>query len=352
MLIPNSELIQWVEAKSVRANARNCEHIWQIIDTFEHTGLVADSNSQSSRCIQNIVKVHREIITDAACAELEKIVIFGINAPQCDAFPMFYHETPCIIIFDGLLQLVRFNTDLQILIALLEEKIPDQKINVGGENMSIALAMSLAGHVALTESIDTGHQLIDITAVLGSNAIQRSEYGYGAAVIFYVLHELGHLTCGHLERGFISERMSIDTAVKEYINQNQKMEFEADSYALNCIHSDVRNPIISSLVFALGPFAFLETFRGSLDKNHPLTVNRIAELASQIEFPEEPELAEAVLSVVTSEVKRFERLAEDRRLSDGNIQQKIRNTMTLPMAHDTMNKVGKYIKENVGVLDF
>jgi hypothetical protein len=352
VLIPNSQLCQWVAESSVRANARNSEHIRQIIDTFEHTGLVADSNSEESRCIQNIAKVHREIIISPAFSELERTEIFGVAVPQCDAFPMYYKETPCIIVFDGLLQLVRFNTDLQILIALLNEKIPEETIEVNGEHMSIALAMSLAGHVALTESIDTGHQLMDITAVLGSNATQRSEYGYGAAVIFYVLHELGHIVCGHLEQGFVSERMSIDIAISEDINENQKMEFEADSYALSCIHPNVRNPIISSLVFALGPFAFLETFRGNLNKKHPLTVNRIAELARQVDFPEEPELAEAVLSVVTSEVNRFERLAEERRLNNGNIQKRIRNTMTLSMAYETMNKVGNHIKENFGTLDF
>ena len=352
MLIPNSQLCQWVAESSVRANARNSEHIRQIIDTFEHTGLAVDSNSEKSKCIQNIANAHRELIVGSAYSELERTVIFGVSAPQCDAFPMYYQETPCIIVFDGLLQLVRFNTNLQILIALLNEKVTEQTIDVNGERMSIALAMSLAGHVALTESIDAGHQLMDITAVFGPNAMQRSEYGYGAAVIFYVLHELGHLVCGHLDQGFVSEQMSIDTAVREGINKNQKMEFEADSYALSCIHPNVRNPIISSLVFALGPFAFLETFRGGLDKNHPLTVNRIAELARQVDFPDEPEFAEAVLSVVTSEIKRFERLAEDRRLNDGNIQQRIRNTMTLPMAYETMNKVGNHIKENFGTLDF
>ena len=352
MLIPNSYLCEWVEGSSVRANARNSEHIRQIIDTFEHTGLVADSNSEKSRCIQNIANVHREIILSSAFSELERTIIFGVGAPQCDAFPMYYKETPCIIVFDGLLQLVRFNTDLQILISLLNEKLPEETVEVNGESLSIALAMSLAGHVALTECIDTGHQLIDITSVLGPKAKQRSEYGYGAAVIFYVLHELGHIVYGHMEQGFVSERLSIDTAVNEDINENQKMEFEADSYALSCIYPNVRNPIISSLVFALGPFAFLETFRGGLDRKHPLTVNRIAELARQVDFPDDPELEEAVLSVIASEVNRFERLAEDRRLHNGNIQQRIRDTMTLPMAYETMNEVGNHIKKNFGKLDF
>ena len=336
----------------MRANARSSEHIRQIINTFEHTGLVADSDSENSRRIQNIANIHREIITESAQTELDKVVLFGIDAPQCDAFPVYYNDTPCIIFFDGLLQLVRFNTDLHILLSLLREKIPEQKIEIDGEIMPVELAISMAGHVVLTESIDTGHQLMDIAAMFGKNAIKRSEYGYGAAIIFYVLHELGHIVFGHSKNGFVSERMSIETAIKEELNQYQKMELEADRYALDSIHVDVRNPIISSIVFALGPFAFLETFKGRLNTKHPLTANRISALASRVDFPDEPELAGALLSVVEAEIERFWRLAEDRRLNEGNIQHRIQKNMTLPVAYDVMNTIGRHIRDNFGVLDF
>ncbi len=352
MLIPNNELIKWVQFQSNRANARNHKHIRETIDTFQHTGIVADSNSESSKRIQNIVSSHRTIITEKAYMELSEVVIFGIDSPYCDAFPIPSNNIPKIIIFDGLLYLIRFYVDLIITLDLLESSNIKDTIKVSGEELPFSLAMSLAGHVILTEGIDNDHQSLGLANALGENARVRAERGYSAAALFYVLHELGHLSCGHLNNGFISERLSIEPAIDQDINNKQLMEFEADTYALNSIQSSVRNPIISSVIFALAPFAFLETFRGGLNKGHPLTVNRIAALADHIVFHDEPELASALQNIVESEVNRFNRLSDSRLANGGNIQYRIQENMSLKEAYSTMKDVGYYIKTKFGQLDF
>ena len=335
----------------MRGHARDAQHIRQIIDTLTHTGLVADSNSESSERIRRIQSSQLQILTETARRQLSKVVIFGIDIPVCDAFPNVSNHVQKIILFDGLLYLIRFYADLQTIIALLIEQASHLTIEVADEPMPIALAMSLAGYTALAESIDSGHQLMDISAVLGPRAQQRVAYGFGAATLFFLLHELGHLVCGHMDRGYVSERVTIETRVREAINPNHQMEFEADAFALGCIHPQVRNPIISSIMFAFGPFAFLETFRGSADAGHPLTVNRVAALADSIHFPDDPESAEATRNIIDSEVHRFERLAASRESTDGDIRYKIKENMPLPLAYQTMNQVGEYIKSHFGVLE-
>jgi len=350
MLIPNEDLLSLIGETGVRLNPVSADQVRFTLRALAHSGASADSSSQSSRSLQELVDKQRSILTAEAKSHLDRVVLFGLDTMLCDAIPRRYRDRDCILVHVGLLQLLRFYTEMQQVMALLKDE--EVEIDVEGVSTQIGLAASLAGHVILVAALDSGHQLISLSPLLGETARQRSHYGYGAAAMFIVLHELGHHVQGHLNVGYKSERMAMETRIPESIAPIQQMEVEADAFALQCFTPSIRACVISSVMFAFGPFAFLETFRGPMNSHHPLTVNRLAALSASLSFPDEPQLQEATQSIVDAHVARFMRLESDRKLSGGDISRRIREHMSLQAAHLVLNKIESWVREHRGTLDF
>src|SRR5690606_12617263 len=136
-------------------------------------------------------------------------------------------------------------TEMQQVLALLKDE--EVEIDIEGAGIQIGLAASLASHVILVAALDSGHQLVSLRPLLGETARQRSSDGYGAAAMFIVLHELGHHVQGHLNGGYKSERMAMETRIPESIAPIQQMEVEADAFALQCFTPEIRALVISSV---------------------------------------------------------------------------------------------------------
>lgn len=352
MLIKTAELIQLLEGTKTRAATREAEHIHIAIDTLEHTGLIGSTTSDSSKRIRRIVNANIGLITPDAQKRLKGVDVFGINIPVCDAFPRIKDSHHQLIIFDGLLYLIRFYADLQNLLALMNTYRSDAQITIDEEAMPEALALSLAAHALIVENIETGALLPDIGDLLGPIASKRAGIGYAGAVMFLLFHELGHIDCGHLSSGFLSERNISSLAIPEEINDYQNKEFEADRYAMLCMREELRNSFISSVIFFMAPFSFSETFSERKKDTHPLTVNRIAHLASNLSFPDDPELEEATRNIVNSEIGRFTRLAPQRADAGGSIRSKITEEMPISQAYRTIELVKRNIASNIGIIDF
>ena len=302
--------------------------------------------------MKQLIQSHHPILVEEARQALAETPVFGLESPTCDAFVYRYEDQPCIMVFDGLLYLLRYYVDLQQLLALLAPL--EDEIEVGGQTIGLGLACSLAGHVIFVSCIKNATLPADIGHVLGPNATRRAEYGYGAAALFYVLHELGHIQCGHLgvRWRILSERVQLQMRVPEDMIEAQRLELEADEYALRHFVPEVRGSIISSVMFAMLPFAFVESFQGRLDREHPLTVNRLAQLAKKVEFSEEPHLAATVMDIVDSAVKRYGRLSDLRSTSGGDASFRIEETMSVPEAYQLMKAVLQRVKSSNRLLDF
>lgn len=350
MLIPNEDLLTLIEETGVRSNPVDAEQVQFTVRALKHSAVPADSSSKSSQSLQELVDKQRSLLTADAQTHLDGVVLFGLDTPLCDAIPRRYRDHDCILVHVGLLQLLRYYTEMQQVLALLKDE--NAEIDVEGVGAKIGLAASLACHAILVAALDSRHQLVSLSPLLGEVAQQRSNYGYGAAALFLVLHELGHHIQGHLNAGYKSERMAMETRIPESLAPIQQMEMEADAFALHCFAPEIRAPVISSVMFAFGPFAFLETFRGSMGRNHPLTVNRLASLSARLSFPGEPDLQEAARSIVDAHVARFKRLESDRAHSGGDISGRIHKHISLQTSHQVLDRIGHWVREHRGTLDF
>jgi len=192
VFIPNDDLLTLIGETGVRSNPVSADQVRFTLRALAHSGVAADSSSETSKSLQELVNKQRSVLTADAQSRLDGVALLGLDTLLCDAIPMRYRDHDCILVHVGLLQLLRYYTEMQLVLALLKDE--NVEIDIAGVATQIGLAASLAGHAILVAALDSGHQLISLSPLLGEVAKQRSNYGYGAAALFLVLHELGHRT--------------------------------------------------------------------------------------------------------------------------------------------------------------
>lgn len=350
MLIPNDDLLTLIRETAFRSTPVSAAQVQFTLTALQHSAVEASSSSAVSKSLQNLVYQQRAALTSEARSRLDGVALLGLDTMLCDAIAWRHRNHDCILVHVGLLQLIRFYTEMQLVMDLLKDE--NVSIDIGGDPTQIGVAASLACHAMLVAAMDTGHQLISLSPLLGDVAIQRSNYGYGAAALFLVLHELGHHALGHVTGGYKSERMATETRIAEPLDKTRQEEMDADAFALQCFAQEVRAPVISSVIFAFGPFAFLETFRGRMDVHHPLTVNRIAAVSACLSFDGEPELQRVTDSIVDAHVARFLKLESDRTRSGGDLSSSIREHMPIEIAYRVLDQIGRWVRDQRGTLDF
>jgi len=339
MSIGPNELIRLLEQTRARVAPAEAASVQIAIDTIRHTGLRAESGSDSSRRIQKILKAHRELLEPAAAARLERVQIFGVDIHICDALPRIDAGQDQVVVFDGLLYLIRFHVDMINAMVLLQSQRADAHVTVDGEEMPLWLALSLAGHALIVDAIQSGRPLAGLGDLMGPVAQRRAEIGYAGAVLFLLLHELGHIDCGHLTHGSRSERSEGMLRVPEALTAHQQNELEADAFAMRCLRGEIRSEFVSSVMFCLAPFAFAQTFATLDAPTHPLAVNRLARIADHLALTGDAEFDNAVCSIVTGEVERFTRLAPQRAEAGGDMRFRLREHMPLQRAYETLSIV-------------
>ncbi len=343
MFITTEEFLKHLEKVQYRFEAKQEQYLSDIIDTPKFTNLEIDTSSPSSTRLWNFAMAQNEIVRPEILERLKSIEIYGVDFHVCDAFPRVSEQRRQIIIFDGFLYLLRFCVDLYSVLSLMERYRTEEVIDLDGSSIDEGLAFSMAAHALMVEAVQTGHVLIDIGDMLGPNANRQAAIGFKGAILFLLLHELGHIDCGHLEDGSFSERSNIELLVSETLDDAQKKELEADDFAMAAIDAKIRNGFVSSAIFSLLPFAFIEVFSGPVNLTHPLTVNRIGQLVRYAKFPDNPELELAAEKIANGHIRRFLHLAEQRTNAGGSVIGSISRTMPLETAYDVI----KRIKQNV-----
>jgi hypothetical protein len=106
--------------------------------------------------------------------------------------------------------------------------------------------------------------------------------------LFALLHEIGHLRLGHVDRGFtwkfwVRTRVRVEGApIRESSNRQKMMEHEADEFALRIAGGDtLLEP--ATLFFQL--LSLVDLLRGHRSDDHPHAANRIAYLRTQLSLP-------------------------------------------------------------------
>lgn len=317
----NDELISILSDTARGATVREAELQRAVINRIRKSDVQIRPDSEPSLKIKALIDDHAGILSGEVVETLAATEIYCVDEPLCNAFADGRRGRKIIVIFDGLLQAIKFYADLIKILDLINSSELD------AETQNAAEDFSAASFALLVNFIETGQPLPEIHKILPDRAAEESNIGYAAAVLFLIAHEAAHLILGHTSALYHSERRLGGLRIGEDINHDKKVELEADEYAFFAIDDNLRDLFISSILFFLGPLAFAETFCSSRENKYPLVVNRIARLSEFIRFPDDAQARQATLEIIESELLRHQRLADLRKSYSGDARSQIRETM-------------------------
>ncbi len=341
MLIKTSELKKIFTDVLPRATPLEAKHLNTQISGIEKESITASLDSPLSQGLRKIVNDNKSLFTKEAFSLLEETDIYGVAFGSCNSVARVEKKRKQIIIFEGILNLIKLYTDFIKAADVLKNKRGDKKILVDGVLENERDIFSQAVFIIAMDYIKTGEGFVDIGDILPDKERMESESGVMASKIFLLLHELAHLKLGHNKLGGETyfEFNSQELLIKEELNKLQQRELEADRFAFSSINKDIRDMFLSSIICFLGAFSFTETFFGGNNHTHPLAINRMERIANLISFSNDPELEEAKREIIESEKKRFIGLSD---LREKYTEDKIGNfneVMTVNKAHSIISVI-------------
>jgi hypothetical protein len=350
MSIPSDELAELVGLTKTGAAPAEAERLQTTIDTIRRANVTARLDSSQSRFLRNLTDKHAHFMSSDAVDLLRTTDLYGTDLAIANAIPRHRNGRRQIILFEGLCHLIRYYADLITVLNLIQTLRPTATIIVEGEPQPEVSALSSAGFAIIADFIESGRTVRTLSPLLGPKSRRNAAIGYLGAVLFILLHELGHLQLGHLAGARDrTERLPLALPIDETIDHYQQQEFDADAFAFRSLRDEVREDFISSVLFFLGPFAFLEAFALPDAKTHPLSVNRAAHLASLL--GPDGRAAHAVARIVESQAAGIKNLARSRNENRGDVRHRIREKMPLDLANRIVREVADRIRDEVGCLD-
>lgn len=350
MSLTSRELADLLRSTLPGAAPRERRHVETTVDLIERSNIIARTDSPSSVFLRETVDQYMQFFTPDAAERIASTEIYGVDLPVFNAFARKADKTGQVIVFDGIRQVIMFYAQLIHVLNLLQTLRSDRRIQFEHMDETECHAFSLAAFSVLANYLNTGRPLGAVGDILGPNARRTAEIGYMGAIAFITAHELGHLALGHTGvRGVVPERNAFPLAIEEHVNEDQYYEFEADDYALAALRPEKRVDFMASILFYMGPCAFLEAFGRVEGESHPLFVNRAEHLASQLIA--DAETAAMIRRIIEGQVAGFRNVATIRQGLAGDIRYRIHDTMPVETAYEVIAVIKDRVRTEIGVLE-
>lgn len=123
----------------------------------------------------------------------------------------------------------------------------------------------------------SGEALPNIIGLLSKSEIEAARLSFSGAVMFTLLHELGHLELGHIG-GETTRIAAMKSAVEEDLSIHQKQELEADAYAISALSAEYQEFGHFWMKSAADFLVRLNILTGLNSESHPLAINRVYHL--------------------------------------------------------------------------
>jgi len=350
MSISSEELADLLERTTHGISPAATDAIRTAVNSIRIRRISAELDSAHSHHLRSTIDAHQEILDPDAIERFSNVGVYGVDFHHANALACTRQSEPCIVVFKGFLDLIRYFASLVTVMSELQHHRANAVIYDGeGRAHSEVELFSLAGFSNLADFIISGRPLVPLRDMLGSQAGQNVDLGVAVSTIFILLHELGHVELGHLRKGTVrAETTQIALLEPQALNREQTEELEADAFALKMIQPEYRALIQSSLIFALGSFAFLEAFSGGKSKSHPFTFNRLSKLAEASNLSKIDR--QIVEGWIEDRVRNFRSLSNARADPGGNIIANIGLTMPRDHALSIIHEVRRRVAADHGVL--
>ncbi len=232
------------------------------------------SESHDTRVLLNLLGPSLEFVkAETRTSLIEQTDLFVLPYRPCLAFSQICDETARgqIVVSRGMIDLVAAS----IYDASIQDMIPEwlHTMPVGRSKQPLLLVLNACTALLRYRFYRFAEPLPEFYRVLPPDTLGNCRVSVPGALTFLLLHELGHIELGHLDRDEV--RMShYDMAFEQKLTNYQLQEAEADEFALDALTDGAQMLGPYWMAQALAFFVTLELLSGYEDRHHPLAINR------------------------------------------------------------------------------
>lgn len=206
-------------------------------------------------------------------AALARHEVYVLPSPLCVAFSHEMAGRDIIVIAEGLMNLIANSIWSSNLQALLPSQLDEAYFLSFRHDMPLSHIVTNALFLMDLHYYRYGTPQLNLRPLIPDEIARQSEDAIAGALVFILMHELGHHELGHLDDHV--RPMRYDFVLEEDLNAEQQQEMEADTYALESLIEPAR--VLGSYWHgaAINFFMQMELVSGSrFDTAHPASLNR------------------------------------------------------------------------------
>lgn len=237
--------------------------------------MVLRTDSPQAKRLAMHIREPLDFVSQERKRELAQCDIYVLPFPLCMAYAEESKERPVIVIASGLIDLIANSIFAANLQSLLPPELDHFYMPQFRKDMPASHLFSNALFLLHLQFYRFCKPLPNIYALMTPKMLEESKMAVNGALVFTLLHELGHHKLQHLEAANGLRPIHYHFAVKENLSLLQHQEMEADDFALNSLIE--RAKIIGTFWHqnAVNFFMQLELVSGSdSDEHHPMALNR------------------------------------------------------------------------------
>lgn len=256
----------------------------------------SDITALSDAFLSDRLRASRQILGQTAYAEpAAKFILLPIK--HLIALTWTRHEPACITVSVGLLEVLRAECRTALLHAYFNRLTsnPAAMALLGRKADSVRrkgeLLFQYLHACSVIYFFEPGN-LPDIDALLSTRTREKVTITLEAALIFLLLHELGHVDFRRRAGPSMSPGASTisEFVLPEELDARKEEELSADQFALQQVPREFQLHLVHGATFLLNIHNYVERFSGKAPEHHPMSVNRLAALYALVNQhpPQEP----------------------------------------------------------------
>jgi len=237
--------------------------------------MVLQTDSPQAKQLAMHIREPLDFVSQKRKRELAQCDIYVLPFPLCMAYAEESKERPVIVIASGLIDLVANSIFAANLQSLLPTELDHFYMPQLRKDMPASHLFANALFLMHLQFYRFCKPLPNIHAFMTPKMFEESKMAINGALVFTLLHELGHHKLHHFEATSNLRPMHYQFAVKEDLSVFQHQEMEADNFALNSLIEQAK--IIGTYWHqnAVSFFSQMELVSGSdSDEHHPMAINR------------------------------------------------------------------------------
>ena len=242
-------------------------------------------NDPLTTALMDLIKNYLELIKPDIVKSLYGTEVYVLPQSLCGAFARKFEGREIIVIGSGIIDLVETMAFTNQFIGHLpgvfgsihpfEVEVPGYTLHSMCNQLFFSL---LYGFYSRTDPLPNFIELCD------DKMIEAARSAFAAGMTFMLLHELGHLSCGHLSTE--EPRISQPTfGISQTLSLRQKQEIEADEFASSAFKNEVADMVHYFSRSAFDFFIRLEVLTTQVRELHPLTINRMFHINETFDAP-------------------------------------------------------------------